>query len=41
MKMLLKAGRVIDPSQNFDSQMDIFIEEGKIASITDHMDGIS
>jgi len=41
MKLLLKAGRIIDPSQNFDSPMDIFIEEGKIASITDHMDGVS
>ena len=31
MKLLLKGGRLIDPSQNLDSQMDILIENGKIA----------
>jgi len=41
MKMLLKAGRVIDPSQNLDGRMDLFIEDGKIASLADHIDGLS
>ncbi len=31
MKLLLKGARVIDPSQKIDAQMDILIEEGKIA----------
>jgi dihydroorotase len=31
MKLLLTGARVIDPAQNIDSRMDIFIEEGKIS----------
>lgn len=31
MKLLLTGARVLDPSQNIDSRMDIFIEEGKIS----------
>jgi dihydroorotase len=30
MKLLLKGGRLVDPSQNLDEQMDILIENGKI-----------
>lgn len=41
MKTLLKGGRLIDPSQNIDGRMDIFIEEGKIVSIADSIDGKS
>jgi len=31
MKLLLTGARIIDPAQNIDSRMDIFLEEGKIA----------
>lgn len=31
MKLLLTGARVIDPAQNIDSRLDIFIEEGKIS----------
>ncbi len=30
MKLLLKGGRLVDPSQNLDEKMDILIENGKI-----------
>jgi dihydroorotase len=30
MKLLLKGGRLVDPSQNLDEQMDLLIENGKI-----------
>lgn len=33
MKLLLTGARVIDPSQNLDSRLDIFIDKGKIAKI--------
>jgi dihydroorotase len=33
MKLLLTGGRIIDPSQNLDAQMDIMIEYGKIVKI--------
>ncbi|MBN1382863.1 MAG: dihydroorotase [Deltaproteobacteria bacterium] len=33
MKLLLKAGRVIDPSQNIDALMDIAIQDAKIVQI--------
>ena len=33
MKLLLKGGRVIDPSQNIDAVTDILIEDGKISVI--------
>ncbi|HON59963.1 MAG TPA: dihydroorotase [Smithella sp.] len=33
MKLLLTGARLIDPSQNLDSRLDIFIENGKIAKI--------
>jgi dihydroorotase len=33
MKLLLTGARIIDPSQNMDSRMDIFLEDGKIAKI--------
>ncbi|HVO68089.1 MAG TPA: dihydroorotase [Syntrophales bacterium] len=33
MTLLLKGGRIIDPSQNLDAQMDLIIENGKIAKI--------
>ncbi len=38
MKMLLKGGRVVDPSQNLDGRRDILIEAGKIVSIADSID---
>lgn len=33
MKLLLTGGRIIDPSQNLDAEMDLLIENGKIATI--------
>jgi len=33
MTLLLKGGRIIDPSQNLDAQMDLLIERGKITKI--------
>ncbi len=33
MTLLLRGGRIIDPSQNLDAQMDLIIENGKIAKI--------
>lgn len=33
MKLLLTGARIIDPSQNMDSRMDILLEDGKIARI--------
>lgn len=32
-KLLLRGGRIIDPSQNIDGEMDLLIEGGKIAEI--------
>ena len=32
-KLLLRGGRIIDPSQNIDGEMDLLIEGGKIAAI--------
>jgi dihydroorotase len=33
MKLLLTGGRIIDPAQNIDSRLDIFLEDGKISKI--------
>lgn len=33
MRLLLKGGRVLDPSQELDDQVDLLVEEGKIAKI--------
>ncbi|SEM19077.1 dihydroorotase [Syntrophus gentianae] len=38
MKMLLKGGRVVDPSQNLDGRRDLLVEGGKIVSIADSID---
>ncbi len=37
-KLLLKGGRVIDPSQKIDAVADVLIEEGKIAAIESKID---
>jgi dihydroorotase len=34
MKVLLRNGRLIDPAANFDAEVDILIEEGKIVEIS-------
>jgi len=31
--ILIKSGRVVDPSQNLDSEMDLLIEDGKISAL--------
>ena len=33
MKILLTGARIIDPVQNIDADMDILLEDGKIAKI--------
>jgi dihydroorotase len=33
MTLLLRGGRIIDPSQNLDAQMDLLIEKGKIIKL--------
>jgi dihydroorotase len=37
MKILIKNGRVIDPSQNLDAPRDLLIENGKIAQIGENL----
>lgn len=32
--ILIKSGRVVDPSQNLDAEMDVLIEDGKIESVS-------
>ena len=38
MKLLIKNGRVIDPSQNLDKVADLLIENGRIANIGENLD---
>ena len=38
MSLLLKNGRVIDPSQKIDAKLDILIEKGKIAELGNNLD---
>ena len=33
MSLLIKGGRVIDPSQNIDAQLDVLVENGKVKEI--------
>lgn len=40
MKVLIKNGRIIDPSQGLDTAGDLFIEDGKIASTEAASDGV-
>ncbi|KQC11123.1 MAG: dihydroorotase [Smithella sp. SDB] len=37
MKMLLTGARIIDPAQNIDSRLDIFLENGKIAKLGENL----
>lgn len=37
MRLLLTGARVIDPSQNIDSRMDVFLEDGKISKIGENL----
>ncbi|MBN2515551.1 MAG: dihydroorotase [Deltaproteobacteria bacterium] len=37
MKLILRGGRVIDPSQNIDAELDILVENGKIASLDNNI----
>jgi dihydroorotase len=39
MTLLLRGGRIIDPSQNLDAQMDLLIERGKITKIGKNIHG--
>lgn len=38
MKVLIKNGRVIDPSQDIDANLDILIEDGRIAKLEENID---
>jgi dihydroorotase len=38
MKLLIKGGRVVDPSQNLDEVADVLIENGRIASIGQNLE---
>ena len=39
MKLLIKGGRIIDPSQEMDQVANLFIEDGRVKSITDAAGG--
>lgn len=38
MKLRITNGRVIDPASQLDAYLDLFIEDGKIIAIADHLD---
>ena len=38
MKLLIRGGRVIDPANGIDGQLDIYIEDGKIAQLGENLD---
>ena len=37
MKLLIKNGRVVDPSQNLDAIQDVLLENGKVKEIAKKM----
>jgi dihydroorotase len=39
MKLLVKGGRVIDPANNIDAQMDVLIDDGKISAVGENIKG--
>ena len=39
MKIRIKNGRVIDPASQFDARQDVYISNGKIIAIGEHLDG--
>lgn len=41
MKIRIKNGRVIDPASQLDVRHDVFISDGKIVAISDHLDDFS
>ena len=41
MKLLIKAGRVVDPSQNLDKVMDILVEDGKVVEIAPIIEAVT
>ena len=38
MKLLIKTGRIVDPSQNIDKVMDILLADGKVVEIADKIE---
>ena len=38
MKILIKNGRVLDPAQNIDDVMDVFVQNGMISEIGQDLD---
>ena len=39
MKMLIKNGRVIDPSQDLDEEVDVLVEEGVVSAVGSGLGG--
>ncbi len=39
MKILIKDGHVVDPVNNIDGEMDILVEDGKIAAVSKNISG--
>lgn len=37
MKLLIKNGRIVDPSQNLDKVMDLLLEDGNVAKLAEHI----
>ncbi len=37
MRILIKGGRVLDPSQKMDKVMDILLEDGKVSRISEEI----
>lgn len=37
MKLLIKNGRVVDPANNLDKQLDILVEDGKISKVSENI----
>lgn len=37
MKLLIKNGRIVDPSQNLDKVMDLLLADGKVAKLAEHI----
>lgn len=41
MKIRIKNGRVIDPASQLDARQDVYISDGRIVAISDHLDDFS
>ena len=41
MKLLIKNGRIVDPSQNLDKVMDLLLADGKVAKLAEHITDVA